>query len=342
MVVRGDGALVSADVAREKPIETILSGPAASVAGAQWLTGAQDALISDIGGTTTDVCLLRDGKPQIDPQGAQVGPYRTMVEAVAMRTSGLGGDSEVHVREGLAAGLHLGPRRVMPMALAATHYPQIVHRVLDQALAQATPAVDGGQIVIPLWRVPPEGQDAREAAIVARLADGPLRYGQAVTTRMEAPALGRLMAQGVVILAGVTPSDAAHVLGRVDAWDAQAAEKALALFARKRTGGGERLAADGTTLAAMIIDQLTGGGADQFSVHLADGVQMFTSQDTALAALEAALRDEAGGKAKAAGVDDIRFTIDRDVKTATVEGQTVFIEATLQVTALGRPRIALS
>jgi len=218
--VRGDGALVSADVAREKPIETILSGPAASVAGAQWLTGAQDALISDIGGTTTDVCLLRDGKPQIDPQGAQVGPYRTMVEAVAMRTSGLGGDSEVHVREGLAAGLHLGPRRVMPMALAATHYPQIVHRVLDQALAQATPAVDGGQIVIPLWRVPPEGQDAREAAIVARLADGPLRYGQAVTTRMEAPALGRLMAQGVVMLAGVTPSDAAHVLGRVDAWDA--------------------------------------------------------------------------------------------------------------------------
>lgn len=445
MVVRGDGALVSADVAREKPIETILSGPAASVAGAQWLTGAQDALISDIGGTTTDVCLLRDGKPQIDPLGAQVGPYRTMVEAVAMRTSGLGGDSEVHVREGLAAGLHLGPRRVMPMALAATHYPQIVHRVLDQALAQATPAVDGGQIVIPLWRVPPEGQDAREAAIVARLADGPLRYGQAVTTRMEAPALGRLMAQGVVILAGVTPSDAAHVLERVDAWDAQAAEKALELFARKRTGGGERLAVDGTTLAAMIIDQLTAqtvdclldaafaedsrdwdvppnqltrhpltragldnhsgiiattlkvglpviglgasaasyygavgtrlqtkmilpehagvanaigavvgqvamrasgtitsGGADQFSVHLADGVQMFTSQGTALAALEAALRDEAGGKAKAAGVDDIRFTIDRDIKTATVEGQTVFIEATLQVTALGRPRIALS
>ena len=96
MVVRGDGALISAAMARERPIETILSGPAASIVGARWLTGAEHALVSDIGGTTTDIAVLRDGRPTIDPAGAQVGPYRTMVEAVAMRTSGLGGDSEVH------------------------------------------------------------------------------------------------------------------------------------------------------------------------------------------------------------------------------------------------------
>ncbi|MEJ6478774.1 MAG: hydantoinase/oxoprolinase family protein, partial [Octadecabacter sp.] len=108
MVVRGDGALVSAELARERPIETILSGPAASIAGASWLTGETYALVSDIGGTTTDICLLRNGKPKIDPQGARVGPYRTMVEAVAMRTWGLGGDSEVHIQDGLAGGLQLG------------------------------------------------------------------------------------------------------------------------------------------------------------------------------------------------------------------------------------------
>ena len=50
----------------------------------------------DIGGTTTDITLLKQGCPAIDPMGAQVVPYRTMVEAVAMRTTGLGGDSEVH------------------------------------------------------------------------------------------------------------------------------------------------------------------------------------------------------------------------------------------------------
>ena len=262
MVVRGDGALVSADVAREKPIETILSGPAASIAGASWLSGETDALVSDIGGTTTDICLLRDGRPKIDPQGARVGPFRTMVEAVAMRTWGLGGDSEVHVREGLDGGLHLGPRRLMPVSLAATHFPELIHATLDRALAQDMPAPDGGLFVIPLWDRPPAGLDKREALLVERLADGPLRLGHAVQSRMENPALQRLVGRGLVLLSGVTPSDAAHVMGVVAAWDGTAAEKALTLFARRRTGAGERVAPDAATLARRIIDQLTAQTVD--------------------------------------------------------------------------------
>ena len=249
MVVRGDGALVSAAVAREKPIETILSGPAASIAGASWLTGELDALVSDIGGTTTDVCLLKGGKPKIDPQGARVGPYRTMVEAVAMRTTGLGGDSEVHVVEGLGGGVQLGPRRLMPIALAAQEYPELVHRELDRALAIDVPASDGVQFAVPMWREMPQGLDPREAAVASRLMDGPQRVGFAVTSRMESPALARLVTRGMVMIAGVTPSDASHVLGRVDAWDAQASGKALTLFARRRTGAGERLAADAETMS---------------------------------------------------------------------------------------------
>ena len=439
MVVRGDGALVSADVAREKPIETILSGPAASIAGAAWLTGEHNALVSDIGGTTTDVCLLRDGRPQIDPQGARVGPFRTMVEAVAMRTSGLGGDSEVHVVEGLQAGLRLGPRRLMPIALAATHYPDIVHLALDQALSVDRPAVDGGQIVIPLWRTFPQGLDPRESIVADRLRRGPVRFGEAVTTRMESPALMRLVGRGLVMLAGVTPSDAAHVLGRVATWDADAAEKALTLFARKRSGSGDRIAPDAQHLAQMIVDQLTAqtvdclleaafaedhrnwdmdpadlsqhaltkAGLDQHrgviettvklgvpviglgasassyygavgdrlntrmilpehagvanaigavvgqvamhetgtvtsngAEHFATLGQSFTDQTAAMAALEAQLKSTATDKAKAAGVEDIRFTISRDIKEATIEGQPMFLEATIKVTAQGRPRIA--
>lgn len=262
MVVRGDGALVSASVAREKPIETILSGPAASIAGASWLTGETDALVSDIGGTTTDVCLLRDGRPKIDPQGARVGPFRTMVEAVAMRTWGLGGDSEVHVVDGLAGGLRLGPRRLMPIALAAKHYPELVHAALDRALAQDVPSADGGQFVLPLWSDMPLGLDAREQTVVDRLADGPLRLGHAVQSRMESPALARLVGRGLVILAGVTPSDASHVLGLVDAWDADAAQKAVTLFARRRTGAGTRIAETAEVMSRQIIDQLTAQTVD--------------------------------------------------------------------------------
>ena len=444
MVVRGDGALVSATVAREKPIETILSGPAASIAGASWLTGELDALVSDIGGTTTDVCLLKGGKPKIDPQGARVGPYRTMVEAVAMRTTGLGGDSEVHVVEGLGGGVQLGPRRLMPIALAAREYPDLVHRELDRALAIDVPASDGMQFAVPMWREMPEGLDPREAAVAGRLTNGPQRVGVAVTSRMESPALARLVTRGMVMIAGVTPSDASHVLGRVDVWDAQASVKALTLFARRRTGAGERLAADAETMSQMIVDQLTrqtvdcllqaafaedghewahnveglakheitmagldqhrgvvqvdvrlgvpviglgasagayygavgerlntrmilpqhGGvanaigavvgqvamhatgtvtspGAGTFAVHLPDGVQRFNQSSEALDVLEAALKVEAKDMVLAAGVEEIRFTTVRDIKQVEIEGQSMFIEAQVKVTAHGRPRIAV-
>ena len=148
MVVRGDGALMSAAQARARPIETILSGPAASIVGARWLTGAENALVSDIGGTTTDVAMLRNGRPAIDPQGARVGPYRTMVEAVAMRTTGLGGDSEVHiVTEGLQGGVTLGPRRVIPISLMALEAADVVLPMLEAQLRNITPGDHDGRFV---------------------------------------------------------------------------------------------------------------------------------------------------------------------------------------------------
>ena len=106
MVVRGDGALVSAAFARHRPIETILSGPAASLVGARYMTGLDNAIVSDIGGTTTDVAVLDKGRPRLDPNGATVGGFRTMVEAVAMRTFGLGGDSEVSLDDNTMAPAH--------------------------------------------------------------------------------------------------------------------------------------------------------------------------------------------------------------------------------------------
>ncbi|WP_127103915.1 hydantoinase/oxoprolinase family protein [Pararhodobacter zhoushanensis] len=257
MVVRGDGALVSAALVRERPIETILSGPAASIAGAAWLTGLKDALVSDIGGTTTDVCLLRDGKPSIDPQGARVGGWRTMVEAVAMRTTGLGGDSAVQIREGLEGGLTLGPRRVMPMSLAAAQHPDLVHRMLDEALGRDPSPEETWRLALPLFTTLPAGLSVRDAAVAERLLDGPQRVSALIRTRLEGPALMRLVQAGHVMLAGPTPSDAAHVLGRQSGWDGAAAHKALTLLARRRTGNGERLAADAAAMAQQIVDQLT-------------------------------------------------------------------------------------
>ena len=127
MLVRGDGALVSAAFAKTRPIETILSGPAASLVGASVLTGEANAMIADIGGTTTDIAVLRDGTPRLNAEGAEVGGHRTMVEAVDMRAIGLGGDSELHIDDsGLTARYALGPRRVLPLSLLAHLQPEAV------------------------------------------------------------------------------------------------------------------------------------------------------------------------------------------------------------------------
>ncbi|GGB90684.1 hydantoinase [Marivita lacus] len=258
MVVRGDGALMSAAQAQERPIETILSGPAASIVGARWLTRADHALVSDIGGTTTDIAVLRNGQPVIDPDGARVGPHRTMVEAVAMRTHGLGGDSEVRLTsEGLSGGVSLGPRRVLPVALVAQDAPEVVHRALDAQLNRAVPGEYDARFVRLV-----EGQDAvglseRERAVLDRITVPPQPLGSVVQTRLEAQSLRLLVSRGLVQVAGPTPTDALHVLGRFTHWDASASEKALALLARNRAGSGERHAHSPQEMAGQIVDALT-------------------------------------------------------------------------------------
>ncbi|MEY8837497.1 hydantoinase/oxoprolinase family protein, partial [Cribrihabitans sp. XS_ASV171] len=267
--------------------------------------------------------------------------------------------------------------------------------------------------------------------------------GSLLQTRLEHSALGRLVDRGLVQVTGVTPSDASHVLGRLDAWDAEAARKALELVARKRVGSGDRLAESGEALARMIVNQLTeqtaltlletafaeeeadfglppeelarhilvqrglpghrgllaldaslnvdvvGLGASapsyypavgerlrcqmvlpehagvanaigavvgrvsfrrsgtvtapaegKYRVHLESGPEDFASPEAALEALEAALREQASGEARAAGAEDIRVIVEREIRQAQVEAREVFVEAMLTVEASGRPRVA--
>ena len=129
MVVKGDGSLISDQVALTCPVETILSGPAASVVGACHLTGEAEVVVSDMGGTTTDIAVLKGGRPLLDREGAKVGGWRTMVEAVAVHTVGLGGDSQVRLAEErwpAGPGLLVGPRRQVPLSLLALQHPWVL------------------------------------------------------------------------------------------------------------------------------------------------------------------------------------------------------------------------
>ena len=135
MVVKGDGALIAAADALTRPVETILSGPAASVVGAMALTKERNVIVSDMGGTTTDIAFLKDGHPVLNRDGAMVGGWRTMVEAIVVHTFGLGGDSEVRIDP--KRGLLVGPRRLVPLSLLAHQHPQTLTVLRAQAAEDA-------------------------------------------------------------------------------------------------------------------------------------------------------------------------------------------------------------
>ncbi len=259
MLVRGDGALVSAAFAAHRPIETILSGPAASLVGAGYLSGQKNAIVSDIGGTTTDVAVLQDGHPRLDPEGATVGGFRTMVEAVAMRTHGLGGDSEILVSEGgLEAALTLGPRRILPMALAASLDNAAVHSALDRQLKQENPGRLDGRFAhrTGLSDRYAAGLNPAEEALYAKLTGKPQPLDRVLTSATQNAALARLVSRGLALVSGFTPTDAQHVLGRQSNGEPSAAGKAAELFARKRDGRGKAIADSAQDISARVIIQL--------------------------------------------------------------------------------------
>jgi N-methylhydantoinase A/oxoprolinase/acetone carboxylase beta subunit len=265
MVVRGDGALISAAEARLRPIETILSGPAASLVGARFLTGLDNAVVSDIGGTTTDVAILDNGRPRLDEEGAVVGGYRTMVQAVAMRTYGLGGDSEVHVNaQGLKASLVLGPRRILPLSLVAHLHGNDIIDALDRQIKATHSGRHDGRFAIRSG-LPDRfasGLTPQDEALYQRIGEKPVALNDLLMTSMQKASLDRLVSRGLVHIAGVTPSDAMHVLGRQSQWSVEAARLALELGARTKDGTGKPIATSAEAYAEKIERRMTRQSAE--------------------------------------------------------------------------------
>ena len=263
MVVKGDGSLIHADFARNRPVETVLSGPAASQAGAAFLAGAKTALVSDIGGTTTDIAYLRDGVPGLNADGAYVGGWRTMVEAADIRTSGLGGDSEVTpLTRGLAKGLQLGPRRAIPLSLLARDWPEAIGH-LETQLNNPVPQATDGRFVMPLMPdgIPEWLSKAEQKFAAAALAAGPSPVADIATSQVALGAIDRLISRGLLALSAFTPTDAAHVLGTFTEFEGKAARLGAQLLSRQKNGIGDVAAQDEAEIAQATLDKLAENSA---------------------------------------------------------------------------------
>ena len=258
MMVQGDGTLVNVARALRRPVGTVLSGPAASVLGACALSGRADAIVADMGGTTTDIAVVRGGVPELSFDGALVGQWRPMVEAVKVYAIGLGGDSEV--RFGGGEGLVIGPRRVLPLSLLAHEHPWVVP-VLARQQGEAPHAsqirfaqrLQGDAAMVA--RLLPD-----EAMAWQRLADGPVDLERCnMEDRALAKAIARLERKGLAIYSGFTPSDAAHVLGLSAHWNTEAAVLGARIWARQMRhlyGLGTWVQGDAVAPSRQVVDKV--------------------------------------------------------------------------------------
>jgi N-methylhydantoinase A/oxoprolinase/acetone carboxylase beta subunit len=251
MIVKGDGSLMRADVALEYPVETVLSGPAASVVGAGFLTGLRDCVVADMGGTTTDVAVVADGRPVISADGALVGGWRTMVEAVDVRTSGLGGDSEIRLDR--AMRLCIGPRKASPLSLLTLRFPAVLAQLRGIAEQDRLPDHPTQFAQRNPEREAPAHLSALERRIWDSLTLEPRHVSTLVRNAAGLEALRRLADAGLATIAGFTPSDAMHVLDRQTDWCREGAELGARILAtEERNGRAARTAATPLEICTRI------------------------------------------------------------------------------------------
>lgn len=246
MISRGDGTMMLDSVARERPVETILSGPAASLMGAMHMSGVRDAVVMDMGGTTTDVGILRDGRPGIDPDGAVIGGKRTRVNAARIFTYGIGGDSRIVINP---ATVVVCTERVIPFCVAASRWPTVadhLSRLARFGYGQMRRPFSNPEIqtldseMFVAEREPPASMALTdcERAMLQAVEGCPMTLEAVRATVHAEPSdidVGKLVENRLVQRIGFTPTDVLHADGTYREFDHQASIDA-ARFMAVRSG----------------------------------------------------------------------------------------------------------
>ncbi|MEG1583563.1 MAG: hydantoinase/oxoprolinase family protein [Anaerovorax sp.] len=236
MIVKGDGTLMPESLARIKPIETILSGPAASVMGGAFLTGKTDGFILDMGGTTTDLAYIKSGVVKIKEAGAKVGGWMTRVRAAEISTFGLGGDSHIFLNSG--GKIEIGPEKAIPLSLVGKDYPNLAYEMRSfqrQGEYQTYAAYEADCYLLLNDSL---GQDLceQDQKITEILRDAPhsLSYiGKLLGKEPEKLDLLPLIQKGILGRISVTPTDILHVQGRYIAGNEEVARVGVEILAKR-------------------------------------------------------------------------------------------------------------
>ena len=221
-IICGNGRGEALDRIVDKAAITMASGPAATARfGAAG--GLASALVVDVGGTTTDVCLIKDGKPLLNREGCVIGEWRTHVEAVDMYTSGAGGDSHVVCHPD--GRISLKTSRVQPLAMTPDlpDPQEWLHNEADSFLVLPVSGLDRELVDNDvLLRFLAQHGPTPPSAIAEQTGVG----GIILEKRLE-----RLMFLQQVVLAGFTPTDALHAQGLLQIGNSGASRSGAAVLA---------------------------------------------------------------------------------------------------------------
>ena len=234
-IVRSDGGLMNEAFAAEHPVETLLCGPSASVSGVLALTeGLENAVVADIGGTTTDLALIRDGKVIRTENGANIGGYQLSVGSACMETIGLGGDTRLYLDS--HGTLCLDKTRAVPMCVLASRYGERILQDLEALEDSPYQGLRRTYEFFELVRMPEEDRVSKEEYAVCRyLQDGPRPFSvlaEAVGSDIYTLKTQNLEEMGAIIRCGFTLTDAMHLHGDFTAFDAEGSRRAAKYFTR--------------------------------------------------------------------------------------------------------------
>ena len=225
VIVRSDGTLMSEEFATLRPVETLLCGPAASALGCAHLADSPNSIVVDMGGTTTDIAFIRDGRAVSVTNGVSIGKWKTFVNGLYVKTFGLGGDSAVHYNNN---GLYLEEFRVMPICVAASRHPEVLDHLRGLEKRKHTRFLYEHYILI--RDISDSSKYTQEEkAFCHVLRDGPLpvmKAAAAVGKDIYTLQIKRLLKEGIVQICGLTPTDMMHIRGDFNRYNAEASRLA--------------------------------------------------------------------------------------------------------------------
>ncbi|MDO4555012.1 MAG: hydantoinase/oxoprolinase family protein [Lachnospiraceae bacterium] len=239
-IIRSDGSQMSKKFASLHPVETLLSGPAASIVGGISLTEIADALIVDMGGTTTDIAIVKNGIPKEVEKGIQIGNWKTFVKGVYIDTFGLGGDTAIHYKK--SSGLYLENYRVVPICSLASRYPYVLTELKALVCSDTMDSHFAYEYICLLKDIEQDDKyNKDEKALCRAVTEKPLSIREAAKVLNSEfyiikRILTRLEEDGIIIRSGLTPTDIMHIKGDYTEFNKEASIYAARLVCQSYYG----------------------------------------------------------------------------------------------------------